>query len=301
MLKTNVIDCFNGRLKRLLLENDWNDINEIRIRVGKPLILKSGIKEFFMDADGKQTKDVCNAFRSSKEDIDGILNMLSNYSLYAVQEQLKYGFITVPGGHRAAVAGTVVSENGIITTIKNIGSISLRIASERKGCAKDAVSFADDGGLKNILIVSPVCGGKTTILRDLLRILSNRGYTVGISDERGEIAACYMGVPQLDVGERSDVLDCCPKAKGLSMLIRTMSPDIVSADEIGTAEDMKAVREAALSGSSLICTAHGADMDDIKKRFSESLDIFDRYIFLEGRNNPGKIKTVVDKKGEALC
>lgn len=300
MLKTNVVECFGPRLKSLLTAYDWNGINEIRIRAGKPLILKRGAAEYFCDLGGQPIINIESAFRPEKEDIDEIMNMLSDYSLYAVQEQLKFGFITVKGGHRAAVAGNVVTENGNIVTVKNISSISLRIASEKKGCAEKASKFVLDKKLNSTLIVSPVCGGKTTMLRDILRILSDGGYTVGISDERGEIAACYMGIPQLDVGERTDVLDCCPKDKGLSMLVRTMSPDIVAADEIGTSGDIKAIKEAKFSGTAVICTAHGNNMDDIKNRFAETEDIFDRYIFLEGRKYPGKIKEVLNSRGEPI-
>ena len=286
MIKEDVLNCFGERIRNLLLNEDWKDINEIRIRTGRALILRRGAEEIFIDSTGKKTSDLKRAFRAEKTDIEEIMNMISDYSLYAFSSQLKEGFITVPGGHK-------------ISTIKNISSVSLRIASEKKGCADQLVKKLFDNGLKNTLIVSPVCGGKTTILRDILRILSDGGKTVGISDERGEIAACYMGIPQLDVGERTDVLDCCPKAEGMSMLIRTMSPDIVAADEIGTKEDMAAIRQAGLCGSSVICTAHGDDMESIKKRFVGT-DMFERYVFLEGRTCPGKVKALYDAGGERL-
>lgn len=299
MIKEDVLNCFGERIRNLLLNEDWKDINEIRIRTGRALILRRGAEEIFIDGTGKKISDLKRAFRAEKTDIEEIMNMISDYSLYAFSSQLKEGFITVPGGHRAAVAGTVVLDKHEISTIKNISSVSLRIASEKKGCAAQLVKKLFDNGLKNTLIVSPVCGGKTTILRDILRILSDGGKTVGISDERGEIAACYMGIPQLDVGERTDVLDCCPKAEGMSMLIRTMSPDIVAADEIGTKEDMAAIRQAGLCGSSVICTAHGDDMESIKKRFAGT-DMFERYVFLEGRTCPGKVKALYDAGGERL-
>ncbi len=299
MIKEDVLNCFGERLRELLQREDWKNINEIRIRTGRALILRSGGKELYMDSAGKMTTEFKKALKAEKSDIDEIINMISDYSLYAFTSQLKEGFITVPGGHRAAVAGSAVIGKEGITTIKNISSISLRIASERKGCAKELVKRMFSDGLKNTLIVSPVCGGKTTILRDILRLLSDSGYTVGISDERGEIAACYMGIPQLDVGERTDVLDCCPKAEGLSMLIRTMSPDIVAADEIGSEDDIRAIRQAGLCGSYVICTAHGNDIESIKKRFVDT-DIFDRYVFLEGRNCPGRVRAVYGRGGELL-
>ncbi|GFI61721.1 hypothetical protein IMSAG049_00884 [Clostridiales bacterium] len=301
MLNSNVLDCFGNEMKKLLSAYDWRDINEIRVRRDRPLILKSGGYEYFPDSGGIPSKDIKSAYRPTERDICEMMNMISDYSLYAVQEQLRHGFITVTGGHRAAVAGTVVSEKGNIMTIKNISSIALRIANEMIGCSKGVMEFVCDTKPQNVLIVSPVCGGKTTMLRDILRNLSNRGFTVGIADERGEIAACHMGIPQLDVGERTDVLDSCPKALGMSMLIRTMSPDIVSADEIGTEEDIKAIRLAALSGSAVICTAHGSDLNDVKGKLGDCLNIFNRLMFLEGRSSPGKVKAILDGRGELLC
>lgn len=300
MLKKSVTDCFGLNIRKLLKVEDWEGINEIRVRTDKPLILKRGTTEYFIDKNGRKT-NINNAFIVSKTDIEQTLNMLSDYSLYAFKEQLKYGFVTVNGGHRAAIGGTTVSENGKIMSVKHVGSISLRIAEEKIGCSNKIIKILGSKLPLNMLIVSPVCGGKTTMLRDMVRVLSDSGYTVGVSDERGEIAACYMGVPQLNVGLRTDVLDCCPKAVGMSMLIRTMSPDIVAADEIGSKEDLKAIKEAELSGTSVICTAHGTCIEDIEKRFEKDIDIFNVLVFLEGRKNPGNIKEILNNRGEHIC
>ena len=299
MLGLDVLDCFGEKLKFLLQKEDWEGINEIRVRTGSAVILKKGAEEFFMGPGGLRTKDIASAYRADRADVEEMVNMISCYSLYAFSNQLKEGFITVPGGHRAGLAGSAVTDGREIGTIKNISSAALRIASQRKGCASGLVKNIFSDGLKSVLIVSPVCGGKTTMLRDVLRILSDGGYTVGLSDERGEIAACYMGEPQLDIGERTDVLDCCPKAEGLEMLIRAMSPDIAAADEIGSAADIAAIERAALSGAKVICTAHGENMEAVKKKFGNS-DIFERYVFLEGRTSPGKIKEIYDGGGELL-
>ncbi len=299
MLGLDVLDCFGEKLKFLLQKEDWEGINEIRVRTGRAVILKKGAEEFFIGPGGLRTKDIASAYRADRADVEEMVNMISCYSLYAFSNQLKEGFITVPGGHRAGLAGSAVTDGREIGTIKNISSAALRIASQRKGCASGLVKNIFSDGLKSVLIVSPVCGGKTTMLRDVLRILSDGGYTVGLSDERGEIAACYMGEPQLDIGERTDVLDCCPKAEGLEMLIRAMSPDIAAADEIGSAADIAAIERAALSGAKVICTAHGENMEAVKKKFGNS-DIFERYVFLEGRTSPGKIKEIYDGGGELL-
>ena len=300
MLKKNVLDCFGERLRDILGAGDWENISEIRIRTGRRIILRQGGREILIDSAGRMTSDWDKAIKAQRQDVEAVMNMISDYSLYAFSSQLREGFITVPGGHRAAVAGTIVRDaDGGISTIKNISSVSLRVASEKKGCAGKLAGELFSQGLKSVLIVSPVCGGKTTMLRDMLRILSDGGHTVGISDERGEIAACYLGEPQLDVGERTDVLDCCPKAEGMSMLIRTMSPDIVAADEIGTAKDAEAIKAAALCGAAVICTAHGNDMEGVRKRFMD-LGIFERYVFLEGRDHPGAVRAVYDGGGDVL-
>ena len=301
MLKKNITDCFGIRIRRMLEKEDWKGITEIRVRSGKPLILKKGAEEIFINEEGRRVSDISEAFIVAASDVSHTVTMLSDYSLYAFKEQLRFGYVTVPGGHRAAIAGSTVTDNGRITALKNISSVSLRIANEKKGCSKELFERLHSRLPLNILIVSPVCGGKTTLLRDMIRIISDSGYTVGISDERGEIAACYMGVPQLDVGIRTDVLDSCPKAKGMSMLVRTMSPDYVASDEIGSEEDIKAIKEASLSGVKVICTAHGNDMNDIKKRFGTDCNIFDIFVFLEGKKEPGKIREIINDKGESIC
>ena len=303
MLKNTVLDCFGEKMRKILGGYDWRNINEIRVRAERPVILKSGNNEYFVNNDGQAVFEPQNGYIAEHSDLEQMVNMISDYSLYSVQEQLRKGFITVRGGHRAAFAGSYAVENGQVCTVKNIGSINIRIAGEIKNCADDVLRFFGRGVLKNTLIISPVCGGKTTLLRDMARQLSEDGATVGIADERGEIAACYMGVPQLDVGARTDVIDGCPKADAISMLIRTMSPELICADEIGAEEDFSAMREAALSGAFVICTAHGRDEEDIYKKFGYQriAEIFDRLIVLEGRNNIGKIKHIANGRGEKIC
>lgn len=278
-MKKNIVMYMGGRLREVLEKIDegcFENLREIRIREGRALIFVSE-KELFFDENGKKC-ECKNAFKPTARDIALTAEILGGYSLYAFDEEIKNGFITVEGGHRVGVCGrTVVKENGI-NTIRNISSLNFRIAREVKGCGKDALKYVfEKGEVLNTLIVSPPGGGKTTLLRDLIRLISERGINMGVCDERSEIASSVKGRVMNDLGERCDVLDACPKEWGIEMLIRSMSPQVVAVDEIGSKGDVGAIEKARLCGIKLICTCHGRSVDDIK-RFER---IFDRYIFLE--------------------
>ena len=226
-----------------------------------------------------------------------------------LEEQIRQGFLTVAGGHRIGVIGKAVLERREIRTIKPIAGLNIRIAHEKKGCSDRILHFLADpaqGEWLSTLLVSPPCCGKTTLLRDIVRNISDGcgymdGRTVGIVDERSEIAACFQGVPQNDVGMRSDVLDGCSKAEGMMMLIRSMSPRVVAADEIGGKGDLEAIQYAAGCGCSLIAAAHGSSMEELaaKPMFQELFrqQIFRRFVFLSRRRGPGTVERILDHKG----
>ena len=205
--------------------------------------------------------------------------------------------------------GKAVSERREIRTIKPIAGLNIRIAHEKKGCSDRILHFLADpaqGEWLSTLLVSPPCCGKTTLLRDIVRNISDgcgymEGRTVGIVDERSEIAACFQGVPQNDVGIRSDVLDGCPKAEGMEMLIRSMSPAVVAVDELGRKEDFKAVESVIHSGCKVIATAHGNSIEDvIHQPYFERLvrrRVFERYIFLDKGEHAGTILGIYDRNG----
>lgn len=215
-------------------------------------------------------------------DIREMTEFISGYSMYACEDELRQGFLTLKGGHRIGIAGETVIENGQIKTMKNIASFNIRISREVKGCADGLLEYAEG----NLLIISPPRAGKTTLLRDLLRQISNCPMeNVGIVDERSEIAACYRGRPQNDVGERSDVLDCCPKAQGMLMLLRSMSPTVIGVDELGRKEDIDAVLRTTNCGVKVIATVHGDSLEEVRKKevFQQLFqdEIFKHYIILE--------------------
>ena len=238
-----------------------DELQEIRIRIDRPLILKLRDKELIVE------------YKITQNEILQIVERLCENSIYAYKKQLCQGYITIRGGHRVGITGTVIVENGEIINMKYITSLNFRIAREVLNCSNRIIGQVIDTKNQNIfntLIVSPPGKGKTTILRDLIRNLSNgihginfKGKTCGVVDERGEIAAMYRGIPQNDVGIRTDIIDNVSKAKGIKILIRTMAPEIIACDEIGGNEDIQAIEEAMLSGVKGIFTMHGKSIEDV--------------------------------------
>ncbi len=237
-------------------------IQEIRIRVGRPIILKL------------QNLDILIEYIVNQTEILQILEKICENSIYAYKNQICNGYITIKGGHRIGITGSAVVENEKIINIKYITSLNFRIARQVLNCSNKIIGQVIDEKNKDIyntLIVSPPGRGKTTILRDLIRNLSNgideinfKGRTCGVVDERGEIAAMYKGVPQNDIGIRTDIIENISKAKGIKILIRTMAPEIIACDEIGSKEDVEAIQEAIISGVKGIFTMHGRTLDDVK-------------------------------------
>lgn len=237
-------------------------IQEIRIRVGRPIILKL------------HNLDILIEYIVNQTEVLQILEKICENSIYAYKNQICNGYITIKGGHRIGITGSAVVENEKIINIKYITSLNFRIARQVLNCSNKIIGQVIDEKNQNIyntLIVSPPGRGKTTILRDLIRKLSNgideinfKGRTCGVVDERGEIAAMYKGVPQNDIGIRTDIIENISKAKGIKILIRTMAPEIIACDEIGSKEDVEAIQEAIISGVKGIFTMHGRTLEDVK-------------------------------------
>lgn len=239
-----------------------NGIEEIRVRIGRPLEVSIGGQSVFFP------------FLITKEEGNLLLNKISQYSVYTMEEELKRGYITVSGGHRVGLAGRVVLENSQVKAIRDVGSFNIRIAKEQIGIANPFIPYLynNNNWLHTMIIGAPQTG-KTTLLRDIARVIStdneykNRtAVKVGIVDERSEIAGCMDGIPQMTFGPRIDVLDACPKAEGMMMMIRSMSPDVLVVDEIGRKEDEEAILEAVNAGIKLIMTTHGTSLEEVSKR-----------------------------------
>lgn len=278
------------------------NIQEIRIKVGKPTILILSNEERILDCI------------TTNDEVKGILVKISNYSLYAYEEEIKQGYITIKGGHRVGIAGECVISNGEIKTIKNISSLNIRISKDVVGSSKKIMPIITRGDrIYNTLIISPPKCGKTTILRDIAKNISNGMYTVGLKgkkvviiDERSEVAACYNGIPQMDVGIRTDVLDNCLKKTGMIMAIRSLSPDVLICDEIGTLGEVEALNMAFNSGVNIVVTVHGFDIEDIysRKVFKELIDesIIERVVVLSSRKGAGTIERIYKiERGEIKC
>lgn len=201
------------------------------------------------------------------EELETLCDLATEFSRYAAAETLREGYLHVRGGFRVGMCGTAVMKEGVSAGLKHFSSAVIRIAREKKGIAAGlAPQLLRDGQFQNTLILSPPGGGKTTLLRDLVRELSERGQRISLIDERGEVAVVYQGEAQMDVGPRTDVLDGCPKALGLPMVLRCMNPQIIAVDEITLQEDIRAMALAAGCGVGLLATIHAGGMEELAKR-----------------------------------
>ena len=206
-----------------------------------------------------------------EEELRQVVENATQASAHTVLDKVRQGFVTLRGGHRIGLCGSMVKKDGQTVTLRDISSLSLRVARPVEGQAKGLLPELTDQGVPiNTLIIAPPGVGKTTLLRDLIRGLSDGDIgppcRVGVADERGEIAALWQGEPQLYVGRHTDIIDGCPKAEGLSILIRGMNPQAAAVDEITDPADARAIAEAAGCGVALVATAHGADVEDLKRR-----------------------------------
>lgn len=296
--KEQIFRILPGGIRNSLEQSgaDMEQATELCIRAGQPVYVQTGGKEIRI------------GHTATKEEIKEILNYMSRYSLYAFEEEMKRGFLTIEGGHRVGLAGKTITEKDRVKNIRYVSSVHIRIAHEVRGCADPVLPYITrQKELCHTLIISPPGCGKTTLLRDIIRQVSDgnryvKGCTVGIVDERSEIAGCYMGVAQNDIGTRSDVLDACPKAEGLIMLIRSMTPRVAAADEIGTGEDVRAVEYALHCGCRILATAHGDSFEELREKPELGRLLkngrFERYIVLKRGSTPGEVKGIYDRQGQ---
>lgn len=290
-----ILKCLPTQLAKLILEHNIQKLEEIRIRANKPVILKLGQVEIVLN------------YTITTNEIIGILQNICNNSIYTYQNQICNGFITLPGGNRVGIAGNVVIKDGQVSNISYIYSLNFRISHQINGASDNILKYVldtENNTIFNTLIVSPPGAGKTTMIRDLAKRISNgineinfRGLDVSIIDERGEIAAMTKGITFNDVGIRTDVLDNVPKSIGIRMAVRSMAPKVIIADEIGNKDDVNIINYAICSGVKCIFSAHGSNMEDLLKNNEINkiinLQLFSKIIFLDEKQK-GKIKNVVN-------
>ncbi|MBS4536198.1 stage III sporulation protein AA [Clostridium sp. D2Q-14] len=318
--KNSIYDLkrFNNIISRLdiILENVLknipigykNSVEEIRLRIQKPLMIDVRGKDYFITENGQLTKDSMRGYIIKKENIKKSFERLCEYSIYAVEDEIRNGFITIKGGHRIGISGKVIYKNKCISTIKDISSINIRIAREKIGVSKNIIGYlVDKDSIYNTLIISPPQCGKTTLLRDIIRSISNgiseygiRGLKVAVIDERSEIGGIYQGIPQNDLGVRTDILDRVNKYDGTLMMLRSLSPHVIATDELGDKLDIDAINNSLKAGVKILTTIHGANIEDIKNKPNISLimkeKIFQRIIILDNSKGVGTVKDIVDGK-----
>jgi len=310
--KNELYKIFSLKMRNIIasLSIDYDKLQEIRLRVNAPLMIVYDNKEFLVSQYGSLINQAGEAYIVEHNEIRETMEYISNYSLYAYEDEIRQGFITIQGGHRVGIAGKIILEDEKIKSIKYISFINIRLSHQVKGCADKVIPYIQaDKDLYHTLIISPPRCGKTTLLRDIIRQISNgngenEGVNIGVVDERSEIAACHLGIPQNDLGIRTDVLDCCPKAGGMLMLVRSMSPKMIAVDEIGSREDLEAIEYVINCGCKLIATVHGNSIDDLKtkpvlRRLVEER-IFERYIVLNNIASVGNIEAIFDAFGNNL-
>lgn len=285
--------------KRFIAEN----AHEIRLRINCPLVLSCLDGNYYLNPDGAVTRIITDkTLTVCRADIEAAFNRICRCSVYSVQGEIVNGFVTVAGGHRAGICGTAVVNGGKITNIKNISSINLRISREVKGCADELFGRVNTGG--GVLICGEPCSGKTTILRDLARIISiKENKPVSLIDERGELAASVGGENQNDVG-LCDVFTSYPKRAAVEQALRCMSPQYIICDEIGGEGDLEAVKSCLYSGVSVIAAIHCASPNELVRKPNGvkllKTGAFESVVFLDSRKNAGEIKEIV-KAGDLVA
>lgn len=287
-------------------------LEEIRIRKSLPLMGVFANDDYFIGEKGFLSKDSQAGLIVSSKEIESLFLRLCEHSIYAYEDEISKGFITLRGGHRAGICGTVVYGGEKIAAIKDISSVNIRFSRQIKGCAKEVFLhlIRNSGDIYNTLILSPPRLGKTTMLRDLCRIISQGipkdkfcGLRTAVVDERSELAATYRGIPQNDLGPRTDVMDGCRKSEGIEIMLRGMAPQVIVVDELGASQDAEAVRRAWNAGVRLIATAHAFGLEDFKKRLNVGKLVgengFERIIIL-GIDKGKRCIRVMDAYGNKL-
>lgn len=304
--------CISPKLKSILCRVDCETKRktfEIRLRSNRPVVLFSGGKSLFLCGDSTVSQMPGeNACVCSQNELNDTFSRLCGYSIHTHQSSINNGFVTMKGGHRAGVAGTAVcAQNGEIISIRDVSSLNIRIARQAEGCSNEIVKRFFSHGAQSLIIAGPPSSGKTTVLRDLAKNLSSangcRCFKVVVIDEREELAAIESGIPSRSIGLNCDVLNSYPKEKAIMAAVRTLSPEIIVCDEIGSQKEVEAIRHGVNTGVRFIVTVHASDFDELVSRpqIERLLETysFDEVVMLSGFDEPCKVKATYES-GELI-
>lgn len=282
-----------GEALRKISDALMEDIQEIRLRVNRPVAATVMGTVRYITENGQLTYNPKSSVIVNEYALRRSFEAVCQYSVHSFQSDISDGFITLRGGHRVGICGTVIIRSGIAENVKNISSLNFRIAREATGCADELCRRVFSDGLCSMLIAGVPASGKTTMLRDTARILGEH-YRTAVIDERGELAAVMNGIPQNNIGVNTDVFDGYDKPRGIITAVRVMSPQIIICDEIGSAADFAAIRTAASSGVCVAASVHGTNMDELRCKGID-VNIFDKTVFLGTGNSVGKISDIVKR------
>lgn len=277
------------------------DLYEIRLRSERATSVNVKGQFYYLCNHGL-TKNPKDGITVSAKDVKDVLIKATEYSLYAVNNQICEGYLTIGGGIRIGIAGETVIADAAIKTIKNFNALNIRLPHEVLGCADKVIKYINSGSIKSAIFISPPGAGKTTILRDTARILSSlpdKIYNVLVVDERNEIAAMNDGKMLLNIGVNSDVINGAPKSYAFTRAVRALRPDIIVTDELFDSEDVAAASYAINSGVAVIASVHGSNHTDLfdKKSFDDTIKnkLFKLYINLSDRYGPGTLESIYDE------
>lgn len=306
-MDAGLVTVFPTSIRPQMRKINWDGLEEIRVRIGWPVELIYDNRNEWLGS---------YECMIDRHRLDEMLNYITGYSVYAMEEELRQGYITFSGGHRIGITGHATYEtletNGQqqITNLVDIGGLNIRIAHEKKGCAENIVPhLRKQKSIYNTIIFAAPGIGKTTYLRDMIRILAsgdihNPARKICVVDERSEIAACIDGKPQNDLGKRCDVLDACPKALGMGMVLRTMSPDIIAVDELGKQEEFLMLEQMRCSGVKILGTIHAGDIKELLRnpmlKSATETQAIERFVELLRLQNGTRTFRVYNGQGELL-